>query len=554
MPKNHHRHLLPLSLALFFSCTNPAVCLQRIENFDVDPEWEGINNQEAVTPITVTQDFYWKPTNQSQGADSGEIGGQVWRAITPAYYGKVIEPMTFDDPLSASGQFRVPSIGGGSGVLIGWFNHQTMGWRPPSWLGFRLDDGRKVLVEYNTQTNQAGGNRLPGDPALELGGVYHWTHQYDPAGASGQGEVRFTIDGPGLASTVEFVQALAVGHKSQGANFDRFGIINLQRPGSYLRVFFDDLTINGEFFNFDQDPNWGGQGNAITYQDTNLPGVNRFGYSETQYAGGGGSGEMGGRLWRTEENNPADAAAYGDDDIGLLSLENPLFASGKMTMTEGAPDSAAVLGWYNSSGRGWPPKNFLGVVIEGPSRVGHYFRPYYGTSQEGVSKDGENGPVVRPDSIPHDWSISYDPAGNGGNGQINVTLDDENKQLQLSPGHKDIGAEFDRFGLFTLEFSGAQTSVFFDDIEYTVEGPIEETTFTATPTSTGTLTPTFTFTRTPSPTIDCDFDGDFDCDGSDLIEVIRDQIKMIPETDSDFNDDGGEDGQDLFLFALEWEP
>ena len=126
--------------------------------------------------------------------------------------------------------------------------------------------------------------------------------------------------------------------------------------------------------------------------------------------------------------------------------------------------------------------------------------------------------------------------------------------MRAIPGHKDIGAEFDRFGLFTLEFSGAQTSVFFDDIEYTVEGPIEETTFTATPTSTGTLTPTFTFTRTPSPTIDCDFDGDFDCDGSDLIEVIRDQIKMIPETDSDFNNDGGEDGRDLFLFALEWEP
>ena len=47
-------------------------------------------------------------------------------------------------------------------------------------------------------------------------------------------------------------------------------------------------------------------------------------------------------------------------------------------------------------------------MIEGPSRIGHYFRPGYWTST-GAGGAAESGPIIRPDGQPHDWSIEYDP-------------------------------------------------------------------------------------------------------------------------------------------------
>jgi len=443
---------------------------QRFETFDTDPTWEGINNRTPVNnPTLVTQDFGFSSSDNA-GGNSGEAGGQFWRTITPSYYGKAISPRSLEEPLTFSGQFRVTRQNGGGGVLIGFFNHLTMGWRPPSWLGFRFDDGVKIFVEYNTQTNQAlGGASLPGEPSLSSSNVYTCTHTYDPNGSGGQGHVTFTLDGPEFGTPVVFSRQLEPGHKAEGANFTRFGFINLQRSGTDMDVFFDNLTINGETENFDTDPGWDESGNRETFPDLFLPAHNQFGFSQTNNAGGNGTGELGGLLWRTDENDPTAAGAYGDDSIGQLSMEDPLSASGKMKMTLGSPDSAAILGWYNSSGRGWPVQNCIGVVIEGPSSVGHYFRPFYGTSQQGEFQNAGDGPVVPLGAAALDWGIDYDPDANGGNGAVTATLDGEIKSIDLTPQHRQIGATFDRFGLFTFEFSGAHIELFFDDIEYTVE-------------------------------------------------------------------------------------
>ncbi len=441
---------------------------QRFQTFGSSPGWEGINNMTPVDPVQVTQDFGYSASNHVHGGAPGEAGGRIWRTITPAFYGKTIEPLSLNDPLSASGTFRVIQAAGGSGVIFGWFNHQTMGWRPPNWIGFRLDDGNKVFVEYNSSHNQAGGDRLPGDPTRVIGNVYQWTFRYDPLGGAGRGLMEFELSGPEFSNPVQFSKSLDSGIKTSGATFTHWGMVNVQRPASSLRFYLDDVTIDGVLESFTSDPLWDGEGNRITYLDYALPGANRFGYCpDTQLAGGEGAGEIGGRLWRTEENRPDLAGSYGDN-VGLLTMQDHLSASGKITMTEGAPDSAAILGWYNSSGRGWPARNVMCVVIEGPSRVGHYFRPYYGTSQSGVYRDSGSGPVILPDSQPHSWTMEYDPQGGGGNGLLTMTLDGIAKSLTLGAGHKSIGAEFNRFGLFTLELSGAQASVYLDDIQYTV--------------------------------------------------------------------------------------
>ena len=99
-----------------------------------------------------------------------------------------------------------------------------------------------------------------------------------------------------------------------------------------------------------------------------------------------------------------------------------------MPMMSANSDSGVYLGWFDSASkraevapRGHPsPHNFLAILIEGPSRVGHYVRPAYRTS-DGRGGHAQDGPTIRPDARVHEWTLSYSPAGAGGSGRIEVT-------------------------------------------------------------------------------------------------------------------------------------
>src|SRR5205807_9179586 len=132
-----------------------------------------------------------------------------------------------------------------------------------------------------------------------------------------------------------------------------------------------------------------------------------FGFSaDTSHAGGKGNkpGELGGLIWR------GGGPAWYADRVGPLSLaKDELFASGTVAFTGAGSDSGVYLGWFDSASRKAlpakkpkteseqsPQKNLLGIFIEGPSRIGHYFRPAYRTpGREGVT--AKAGPVIRPD-------------------------------------------------------------------------------------------------------------------------------------------------------------
>ena len=58
-------------------------------------------------------------------------------------------------------------------------------------------------------------------------------------------------------------------------------------------------------------------------------------------------------------------------------------------------------------------------------------------------------------------------AGAGSNGRITVTLDDQTCTMDLGPGHKAVGASFDRFGICTPWIDGNSVTVYFDDLVYT---------------------------------------------------------------------------------------
>jgi hypothetical protein len=64
--------------------------------------------------------------------------------------------------------------------------------------------------------------------------------------------------------------------------------------------------------------------------------------------------------------------------------------------------------------------------------------------------------------------LDYNPDGNGGTGSITVTLNGQAVTLNLDPGHKQIGAQFNRFGIITTHIDGSGQTVYFDDLTYTL--------------------------------------------------------------------------------------
>jgi hypothetical protein len=435
-----------------------------------DPSfWEGYRNRLFTgNPPLVQQNFgYSAGTNHAGGTSAGEIGGNIARTIVRSYYAKPIETKTFNDSLSVSGKFSLDNDSGGAGTMIGWFHDDlSTGWRTPSSIAMRLDGNGstfQVLFEYGTQNAFMGG--APVLVQLPANGASHtFELTYNPAG---NGSITLKIDNTHVG-TLNLTSA----HRSHGAIFNRFGIWNVQIAGGDHDVFFDDLVIDGVAENFSTNPGWEGSNNQGSFPQPVVRPLHDFGYSPTTIVSDDFNelGEIGGVTFRDER-----PTAYYAVNVGTLSLNQRLDASGKMVFAEGSSrvDSAVYIGWFDSetrqaytapNGTSDQP-NFLGALIEGPSRYGHGFRPGYGNANgQGLHLDPEISPRLLPDGTTHDWEIHYNPAGNG---RITVVFDGQTVSLNLASGHKAAGATFDRFGLFILQVGGHHVETYWDDLRFT---------------------------------------------------------------------------------------
>ncbi len=466
------------------------------ESFDRDPGWEAHNNRlvpKNVTPIT--QNFGYSPDTHFAGKAAGEIGGIIVRATEPAFYAARITPKTLKEKLSASGTFAFTKSGGNSGIFFGWFNaKQPGGSRPMRSLGMDFDGeghGLRLAVRMVTGSNKSCGTFItpfiPGKfrptPIRNDGARYAWTLAYDPDAADGKGRFTFTLrsdahpvtpipaDLPAthqqearirFPHTTTFSVDLPEGFKDDDMVFDRFGLMNMQRAGGPLTAWFDDLEFNGKAEDFSKEPaDWESAGSRRTYPPADVPGAHNFGFSETANAGGK-AGELGGTVWRTDKNS-----GWYADKVGPLSLDHRLEASGKVILAVGAPDSGACIGWFGAKDSDVPAdsRDFVGVVIGGPTRVGHYFLPLCATAGEN-RVTLKQGPILVPGK-PHEWTLLYDPAANNGNGAMRVTLDGESITLNLKPGQKKEGARLDHFGLASIRPGGGIVKIYFDDLKYT---------------------------------------------------------------------------------------
>ncbi|HKS35917.1 MAG TPA: hypothetical protein VJW76_01920 [Verrucomicrobiae bacterium] len=454
----------------------------KTETFDVNPNWDGRNNRATDPgPRQIVQNFGFS-SSANAGGSAGEIGGFITPAGEPAFYGKAITPASFNDPLSASGVLNVPP--GGGHTLIGFFNTNTVNeWRTPNTIALRIyGRGSYFLayLEYGTGLWRVGGGSFGGEAQIPTGAAdYPFSLTYDPNGAGGRGTVTATI------GSYSEVMTLDTGHKADGAMFNRFGILNVMKsaddPG---QLWLDNVTINGEAHPFDSDPGWDQRNNRRTYTSTNVRPRFDFGYSPASNFGGGqGGGEIGGHTFRGDsrlEFNGSRMAYYGARLNDILSLNQPLHAEGKIGFRRGVSDSTTLIGFFhstnsmrsNDSQNSATPENFVGAAIEGPSSEGFYLYPTYGLDQEGVRADGGRGtpapPYIYPDGESRQWTLDYQPNGNGGSGSITVTLDGQAVTLNLDSGHKQIGAQFNRFGMITTHIDGSGQTVYFDDLTYTI--------------------------------------------------------------------------------------
>jgi hypothetical protein len=477
------RLALACMISILAAPTHGQPLLLRTETFDADPGWDGRNNRATdPAPRQIIQNFGFNSSSTNAGGSAGEIGGFITPAGEPAFYGKVIGPTSFNDSLSVSGILNVPQ--GGGHTLIGFFNADTVNeWRTPNTIALRIyGRGAYFLayLEYGTGLWRAGGGSFGGEAAIPSGAAdYPFSLNYDPNGAGGLGTVSATL---GSYSTV---MTLDSGHKADGAIFNRFGILNVMKsaddPG---QIWLDNVTINGEPHPFDSDPGWDQRNNRRTYTSTDVRPRFDFGYSPgSNFAGGHSGGEIGGQTFRGDsrvEFNGRRMAYYGARLNETLSLDQPLHADGKVGFHRGVSDSTTLIGFFHSDGSmrsnnsqdSATPENFVGAAIEGPSAEGFYLYPTYGVDQEGVRASGGRGtptpPYIYPDGESRDWTLDYDPDGNGGSGSITVTLDEQAVALDLDPGHKQIGAHFNRFGIITTHIDGSGQTVYFDDLTYTM--------------------------------------------------------------------------------------
>jgi hypothetical protein len=476
---------IPLALACMISIlaesTHGQPLLLKTETFDTDPNWDGRNNRATdPAPRQIVQNFGFSSTTNA-GGPAGEIGGFITPAGEPAFYGKVIMPASFNDPLSASGILNVPQ--GGGHTLIGFFNADTANeWRTPNTMALRIYGRGTYFIaylEYGTGLWRAGGTAFGGEAAIPSGAAdYPFSLNYDPNGAGGRGTIIATL------GTYTAVMTLDAGHKADGATFNRFGILNVMKsaddPG---QIWLDNVTINGELHPFDSNPGWDQRNNRTNYVSTNVRPRFDFGYSPESNFAGGQSGEIGGHTFRGDsrvEFNGTRLAYYGARLTDTLSLNQPLHAEGKVAFRRGVSDSTTLIGFFHSansmrssdSQNSATPENFVGAAIEGPSSEGFYLYPTYGVDQEGVRASGNRGtpmpPYIYPNGESRRWTLDYHPDGNGGTGSITVTLDGQAVTLNLDPGHKQIGAQFNRFGIITTHIDGSGQTVYFDDLTYTL--------------------------------------------------------------------------------------
>jgi len=481
--------VLPVVAALLSAAPGPSQSppAYKESSFATDPLWEGVGNRlRACTRRSFS--FGWMAPSRTW--PTGAIGGRLDRATDfRAYYAEALpEPRTLDDGLTASGMLQVDGLSRG-GALFGWFNSaDSYDWRTADFLGLRLDRiGRGVVAygEYgtrNTFTETTDPVRFSARRAVA------WTLQYLPdEGVDSAGLVRLIVGN----RKVEV--SLKAAHRTDGATFDRFGLLNDQVEGPSLTVTFANLTLDNGPIDLSRDPAWDGSNNRLAgASDCVVHDHHDFGYA-AGIALAGDPGAIGGLVWRSQHGR-----AYYGDPIETVGLDDQLYAAGSIELESASSDADTFIGWFSDRSvrkGGDLPTNLVGADLGGPSEWGTRLYPVYhsgGSLGGGYAPLGlidpstfdplafdrfADTPLVTKHHLWHFW-LCYRPNTDGvGNGRLFVGLEDPagllsgaRVSISVKKAARDEHAVLNRFGIRAFETGGHSLIFYLDDLRYT-SGP-----------------------------------------------------------------------------------
>lgn len=265
---------------------------------------------------------------------------------------------------------------------------------------------------------------------------------------------------------------LIPGHTEHTAQIDRFGVFNMQMYHGSMKFFLSDLTVNDEKIDLSSNPQWDERGNRVTFIERDFHARQNFGYAQTNWAGKS-PGEIGGRFYGTEVKDPSHG--YYADNIGELTLDDPISFSGNICFPEGAVDGRMLFGYFNKKDKqaeiegeykGNPPHQFLGLEVMDQTRYGYNITAVCSPRQDIAIE--ERGPIYIPDRIKRPFSFTYNPK-QGEAGRITVTFGDSLFTADLTKEQREIGATMDHFGLLNPRKGGKYVDVYLDDLSYDVK-------------------------------------------------------------------------------------
>ena len=297
-------------------------------------------------------------------------------------------------------------------------------------------------------------------------GQHRWWKRPHPE--DGHGRITFQFDG-----NVPYVFWMDEKIRNAPVELNRFGLFNIKRFGEWVELYLSDLTVNGHKVDLSQDPQWEEKNNRASWTEPNFQAMNNYGWAQTNWAGQA-PGEIGGLFWRTEPEDPH--FSYYGDDIGELSLEDPISFRGSIYFDTGMTDAAAYFGYFNSKEQvkiltkgdpdeGYPRRSMLGIAISDSSAVGYYFVGLLRANNDNSTHYREK--VFTPNRQRRRFTFRYDPAANNGVGRITYTLDDETFIVNVTSEQRAAGATFDRFGFANVRRGGHSVEFYLDDLTYT---------------------------------------------------------------------------------------
>ena len=216
-----------------------------------DRAWQGMGNRASFRDCLTDQpnDFGWT------GPADGRLGGLIARTDEDrpdvrAFYADRIGRLNLRDRLYAEGTVRLSRANSDSATLLGWFRAGTTGQgsgnsAPPDFLGVAITGPSAIGQYFGPLVADSSGEVVSDD---EAGIVFNpgprtlrWSLDYHPAG-QGQGGrtgrilIRLGNQSRGLKVPKD------VGR--EGATFNRFGLRNLERGGSFQVVHLDELRYS----------------------------------------------------------------------------------------------------------------------------------------------------------------------------------------------------------------------------------------------------------------------------------------------------------------------